>query len=254
MNIFIILICLLVLGFIFVRKYLSVQMGLDLKKFFFRPKNILHHFHFHDREKFEVTVDEMLPDKDKSDPKKAAKAAILYKKAETDLEKGDLRNAQKILIQVIALDPSSIEAYNKLGLIYLRQNQFCKAENIYRKLILSAANDPAFFSNLGLALYSQKKLEEAKGYYKKAIEIDGTRAGRFFSLGQIFHELGEVEAAMDHLKKAVQMEPRNLDYLLSLADFYSGKQMIEEAKQLLGEILILFPNNEMAKEMREGLG
>lgn len=240
-----------ILSAIFLRRYLMVEKGIGMRSLFIRRKDLLRHHHHAGT--FEVTANEVLPPSGSIDPKKIARAAILLKKAEVHLNKGDIRNTEKTLIQAISLDPSCVEAYNKLGLIYLRQSQFGKAESIYRKLILTVASEPAFFSNLGMALYSQHKLEEAKTYYKKAIELDSTRAGRFFSLGQIFHELGELEDALQNLQKAVDMEPRNLDYLLSLAQLYVDSKMYSEAVHLLDEILLMKPENKLAQDLKDRL-
>lgn len=240
-----------ILAAIFLRRYFMVEKGVGIRAFFFRPFRPRGAFFRRPRDVdlFEVTADEVLPPPESVDRKKAARAAILLKKAETQLNRGELKAAEKTFIQAIALNPSLVEAYNKLGLIYLRNAQFGKAESIFRKLILAVTAEPTYFSNLGMALYSQQQFGEAKIYYKRAIELDETRAGRFFSLGQIYKELGEVDSALEHLQKAVQMEPRNPDYMLSLAQFYLERQMPTEARELLNEILLVFPDNEAALEM-----
>jgi tetratricopeptide (TPR) repeat protein len=239
------------LAAIFLAHYLKLEKGISLGTVFFRKKNVVHIAR--EQETAEVTVEEMLPTQDKVDPKNAARADSLVKRAEAQLAKGQNREAEKLLIQALSLDPGAIGAYNKLGLIYLRESQFSKAENIFRKLIVAVVDEPSFFSNLGLALYSQGKLEEAKTHYKKAIELDGGRAGRFFSLGQIHRELGELDDALAHLRKAVEMEPKNLDFMLSLAEFYIDSQKSAEAGQILGEILLIAPDNEMALELGKRL-
>ena len=250
-NFWIVITGLLLLGFIFLKHYLKLEKGISLGKIFFRKKNVVHRVK--DTGNFEVTVEEMIPPPEKIDPKNAARADSLIKRADIHLNKGEVNEAQKLLIQALSLDPSAIEAYNKLGLIYLRQEQFGKAESIYRKLILTVLNEAAYFSNLGLALYSQGKLEEARTHYKKAIELDPGRAGRFFSLGSIMRELGELDEAVAHLRKAVEMEPRNLDFMLSLAEFYLERGLEGETRQLLGEILLLAPDNEMALQLAKKL-
>ena len=248
-NFWIAISCLLLLALIFLGHYLKLEKGISLGRILFRKKNVVHHVK--DTGNFEVTVEEMIPPREKVDTKNAAKAEILLTRAEIFLGKGETRDAEKLLIQAISLDPSAVEAYNKLGLIYLRQELYGKAESIYRKLILTVLNEPAYHGNLGLALYSQRKLEEAKTHYKKAIELDSSRAGRFFSLGQIMRELGELDEAVAHLRKALEMEPRNLDFMLSLAEFYLERDLKGEARQLIGEILLIDPANEMALEMAE---
>jgi len=245
------LLALAVLGAIFLRRYLILEKGISLRTLFFRKKIAVSIEK--EPETTEVTIDEMIPPRDKIDPKNVAKADILIKRAEAQLAKDETRAAEKLLIQALSLDPSAIDAYQKLGLIYLHEQQFNKAENIYKKLVVAVLNEPVFFSNLGLALYSQGKLEEAKANYKRAIELDDSRAGRFFSLAQILSELGESDEAIKHFNKALEMEPRNTDFMLALAEFYFEKKMPSEAKQLLGQILLIVPENQDAQTLLKNL-
>ncbi len=242
-----------ILGFIFLKRYQLVEKG-------YSPLQIFRHrsrrFHLPgfwqekaEKSDFEVTVDEMIPDATKVNPKHALKATSFKKKADAFLKKEDLKNAEKSLIQALSLDPSLQDAYNKLGLIYLRQEQFGKAEMMFRKLAVSGFNDPAYLSNLGLALYQQKKLAEARTFYERALGLDQNRAGRFFSLAQVLYELQEFESALGNFQKAAAMEPKNVDYQLSLAQFYLDRQMFAELKDLLPQILEAFPKNEAAMAM-----
>lgn len=237
-----------ILLFIYLRRYLALEKETSLSQIFFRPKNLFRHNEQEEKGQ-EVTVSEFMPPKKDIDPTDLAKADSCINKSDIVINKGDFKEAEKYLIQALALDPSSIEAHKRLGLLYLKQEQFSKAENIYRKLIVTVTDDPVFFSNLGMALYSQKKLDEAKDFYKKAIELDAKRAGRFFSLGQIHYELEEFDEALKNFKRAIAMDSKNLDYLLTLAHFYVDRKMESEARQVLNEILVDFPDCEEAKAM-----
>lgn len=244
----IVVVGLIILGIIFIRRYMSVEKGIS--SFFGRKQTGAKLLLFHRTpDSFEVTVDEMIPDRSTVDLKKIAKADLMMKKAEASFSKGDYKQGERFLIQTLSLDPSNVNAYHKLGLLYLRQEQFGRAETMYQKLVMSAKNDPVYFSNLAVALYQQKKLDAAKVNYKKAIEMDGSRAGRFFSLAQVLKELGEIQDSLNNFKKAIEMDPKNLDYLLTLAQVYMDANFMDEARQLLGQILVLYPHNEIAKEM-----
>lgn len=234
---------------------MMAERGISSFSLFSRKKGVMDLLSIHKgKDSFEVTVQEMIPERSTVEPKKVAKADTLVKKAEMVLSKGDLKHGEQFLIQALALDPSNIEIYHKLGLLYLKNGQFGKAENMYQKLISSAHLDPVFFSNLGVALYQQKKLEEAKVNYKKAIELDATRPGRFFSLAQVMKELGEVQEALEHFKKAVEMDKGNLDYLLTLAQAYLEADLRAEARLLLDDIVAAFPENQDAKDMMKRAG
>ena len=262
MRTIIIIVGLVILGLIFLRRYLITEKGVTFRKFFVRKKVIMRAPE--GEERHETTADEMLPSKESVDAAGAARANMLYKKAEnlmaasssesSSTSQPDVKEIEKILIQVISLDPSSIDAHHKLGLIYLQQEQFGKAESIYRKLVVSASGDPIYYSNLGLALYSQGKPQEAKMFYKKAIELDSARAGRFFSLGQILSELGEHSDAESNLKKAAEMDAKNLNYQLALAQFLTDRGRLDEAKVLLLDTLKKHPDSMTARLMLEAIG
>lgn len=241
----------LFLIFIFIRRYLITEKNTTLKSILFRKKNLFRHSP--EINSFELTIDEIIPPKDESDTKKIAKADSLLKKAIIFNDRGDKKSAERLLIQSLALDPSSIKTYERLGMIYLHQNQYGKAEIIYKKLTASIIDDPIYYSNLGLAFFSQKKFDDAKSSYVKSLELDDTRAGRFFSLAQVLNELEEYEDALKNYLKALDMDPDNLDYLLTIAHFYIDREMISDAKQLLSEILLLFPDNVDAQSMLQNI-
>lgn len=249
---FIIFIGLIVLGSIFFRRYMMVEKGVSSFLFFGKKKSFSEMLHLHHkREPLELTVEEMIPERSTIDGKKVAKADMMVKKADAAMANGDLKSGEQLLIQALSLDPSNPDAYHKLGLLYLKQEQFGKAEMMYQKLVTSAKEDPVYFSNLAVALYQQKKLEGAKTHYKKSIELDPSRPGRFFSLAQVLKEMGEHQEALEHFQKAVEMDQKNLDYLLTLAEVYIDLGLMDDAKSLLSGTLEVYPGNEIAQEMMQ---
>jgi len=176
-------------------------------------------------------------------------AKMLYSRALKYYEKGDMEEAEKKLIQVTSLDENFHDAFHKLGLIYLKQNQFGKAEAVFKQLTYNVENDPVYLSNLGRALYEQKKYDEALEAYLKSIELDGTRPGRFISTAEVYRQTGDKEKAAEMYKKAIELDPRNLNYLLAFAGFLIEDDKIEHAKEQLQVVLDKEPENEAALEM-----
>lgn len=246
---------LLILTYIFVRRYQILTYGYSPLDIFSKQKKPLTHLFHRETEKHqpEVTIEEIMPKSESIDPKNITKAEILIRKAGILLDKGDHHTAERYFIQATVLDPSSHEAHSKLALIYLKNERFSKAEMLYRKLIVSGYKEPSYLSNLALALFQQHKLEEAKSFYQKAIEADPTRAGRFFSLAHTLYELNEFDQAIDNFRKAIELEPKNLDYLLSLAQVYIERNMNHEAETLLHQILATYPENQAAKDLQKRL-
>jgi len=74
-----------------------------------------------------------------------------------------------------------------LGLAYLKQEQFGKAEMMYRKLTQGATGRSGFFKQPGGgALPAKKNWKEAKNYYSKAIELDNTPRRKVLQPGKGF--------------------------------------------------------------------
>lgn len=242
-----------IVGLIFLRKYLHSERGMHIRDFVFKKRNPHLKVLKDEPASEEITADEMISSSDDIDAKNSAKASILVKKAETKLERGELKEATALLIEALSLDPGSVKSHEKLALCFVHQGNFGKAENIYRKLVLTVTDDPTYYSNLGMALYSQEKFDEARNFYMKALELDDSKAGRYFSLAQVHRELDEIEDAIANFKAAIERDPRNKDYLLSLARFYLDVGYKDDAGQILAEILLVAPSDEIALEMKKEL-
>lgn len=205
------------------------------------------------KEDVEVTAKEMIPDPSTVDPKLVVKGDTYFKKAELEIKRGDLAEAEKMYIKAISMNPSHVISHAKLGSIYLNSEQFGKAELIYRKLVLAVTDDPVYFSNLGLSLFHQEKYLEAKEFYEKAIELDSSRAGRFYSLARVNYLLDDADDAFANIEKALSIDPDNVDYGLTLAHWQMDKHMNKEAKEVLDTILQHWPDNANAQEMLQQL-
>lgn len=173
---------------------------------------------------------------------------MLYSKAMIFYKRGDLESAEKQLIQVTSLDESFLDANNKLGIIYLKQEQFGKAEAIFKQLV-SAAENAVYLSNLGRAQYEQNKLKEALESYLQSIQIDSSRPGRYMSAGQIYRRLDDKEKALEMYKKALELDESNIEYLLTVADFLIEDKRFTQAQFYLEKVLKLQPENDVALDM-----
>lgn len=251
MEIYLIIIAVILVG-IFVRRYLIKVKGIHFeygilpssaKKTAVRNAPIIQKNPISSQETAASTPPKIVP--------KSMEAKVMYSQAMTYFDRGQLEEAEKKLIQVIALDADFHEAVHRLGLIYLKQAQYGKAESIFKKLTNQVNNDAVFCSNLGRALYGQEKMEEALASYLKAIELDPSRAGRFVSAAEIYRQLENDEKAQDMYKKALDLDPSNVDYLLTFAHFLIEDKRFTQAKFYLEKVLKLQPNNSIAIEMMQ---
>ncbi|MBD3156605.1 tetratricopeptide repeat protein [Candidatus Peregrinibacteria bacterium] len=252
MEILLALIILSLIG-IFVRRYYINEKGVYLERALLRAFNGGARIHAkHRRDKQEK------PSKERKAPShvpksvpKTMEAKMLYSKAMIFYERGELKQAEKKLIQVTSLDQHFHDALHRLGLIYLKQAQFSKAEALFRQLTTQRDDHAVYHSNLGRALYEQEKFEEALSSYLRSIELDDSRPGRFISTAEVYRKLGNPKKAHDMYETALKLDPTNLDYLLIFAHFLIDQKHYKEALEYLQKALDKKPDNQVALEMKK---
>ena len=167
-------------------------------------------------------------------------ADLLYSQKQFD-------KAEKIFIEVLAVQPNHLMANNKLGLIYLQREKFIKAEAIFIKLIELEPRNALFYSNLGLSLYNQDKLLEAKQAYEQAVKLE-PKESRLLSLGQVCVDRSNFKEAVNHFSKALEMNPKNTELYFYIADLLIKIQAFNEAKAYINTYLDEKPYSARAKD------
>ena len=254
MEILLILIVAALLG-IFVRKYYILEKGVYIEKVLARKFFGKSHHVQMDREdknnSSETTQERKAPPHAPKSVPKTMEAKMLYSKAMIFYDRGDLNEAEKKLIQVTALDQNFTDAIHRLGLIYLKQAQFSKAEELFKQLINQIEYEAVYHSNIGRALYEQEKFEDALTSYLKSLEIDDSRPGRFVSTAEVYRQLNKKEEAQRMYEAALKLDPTNIDYLLTYAHFLIEEKSFEKARFYLDKVLKIQPDNTIAQEMKK---
>ena len=166
-----------------------------------------------------------------------------FSRADVLFSRGELDEAEPLLLAVLGAEPEHLDAHHKLGLLYMKRSDFPQAELYFSKLV-NLKKDPVYFSNLGAALYQQARLVEAAEAYENAITLDDRRAERLQSLAQVYFELGEDEKALHYFERAARRKPKDMELKLILADYYEKLGRTAEAAAKLEEVLTDDPYNE----------
>lgn len=150
-------------------------------------------------------------------PEMEQKIKALSFAAEEDMKEGKIDEAEKKYIEIISLDHRNIEAYKKLGRLYLEQKNYDHAHETLEHILKLNPNDAETLIDLGL-LQKQK---------------------------------GENEKALLTFERAVQLEPadpQNLDFLIEMSIIVGNKVLAEETFKKLREAN---PENQKLAEFEE---
>lgn len=150
-----------------------------------------------------------------------AKVEALCNRGETLVKAGKDDEAIKCFVQALAVYGAHNETLNKLAMLYLQKQMFSAAAALFKQLG-ELTQDAVHFSHLGLALYQQSDFEGAKEAYQKAVDLDSSRPQRFISLAQVYRSLGQPYNALVAVSKAVELDPENEEF----------KDLMKEIKKL----------------------
>ncbi len=174
---------------------------------------------------------------------------------------GDVEKARWYLEKALSINPRYVEAALNLAIVYSDMGMYEEAHEAYMKARVGSrvkkgdrrikdnlikaklANLHAQIGDLhaGLGLY-----EDAAAEYKKALILQPDFADIRNKLGLAYKEIGRFDDAIAQFKKAIEINPRYEQAYLNLSMVYYARGQREEAKKLLRELILEFPENKLA--------
>jgi tetratricopeptide (TPR) repeat protein len=148
-----------------------------------------------------------------------------------------MEEAEIKIKDVLAKDPSVLEARYILGNIYSKQKKYDEAIEEFRKAL---EVDPDYYSAIfGMATAYKKAgmFDEAIVGFKRMLEMDPKDTKAFLFLGNIYHERGELEEAMNYLKSGIDINPEAPVFHNNLGAVYLKMNMYDEAEQEIEKAL-----------------
>ncbi len=140
--------------------------------------------------------------------------------------------------EVLAKQPDNPAANRGLGYVYLRQNDFDRAAEHFRRAAVADSNDPRvhYFSALlqsreaMMASREPADLSGMRQQLNKAISLDPNYADAYNLMAYVEATSGNLEAALADATQAVQLSPRNDMYLANLAQYQLQAHKWDDAR------------------------
>ncbi len=106
----------------------------------------------------------------------------LFVKADKLFSKKKYKDAEKILIRLVARDPQNVKFYNRLGVIYMEEENY----------------------------------QDAKDAFYEALKLDSKKASRHYNYAMACAEMSEFRNAIESLKHSIKLDKKNKKYQRSL--------------------------------------
>ena len=117
-------------------------------------------------------------------------------------EAGRLDDAERDLEEAYLLRPRDQKVLNLLGLLYFKQENYEKAEEVYRKLAAESPEAHTLFYNLGLIYLKLSRLEDAELAFLKSLQLSKENSKINFYLGSIYERQRRFQDAIFQYRQA----------------------------------------------------
>jgi tetratricopeptide (TPR) repeat protein len=158
-----------------------------------------------------------------------AKPEELLEAANSALGAGNPQAAIPLYQRVVELQPDHKQAWNQLGLSYMRVGQRADAIAAFRKQLDVNPYDEHSNDYLGMILAQQQKYDEAATAFRKQLEINPLDPAAHLSLGEMLLEQHKYAEAIPELDKASSLLPDNPGVEVNLGRAYLNTGEKEKA-------------------------
>jgi tetratricopeptide (TPR) repeat protein len=141
----------------------------------------------------------------------------------------ELSKAIQAYQKVIELDPTYVEAYNNLGIIYQMVGDVDRAFRAYQKATEINPRYEKGHNNLGILLFLNGRYEEAVEAFQKALAINSNNIESHINLGILFKKKGQWEKAIESYRKALAIDPLHKETHYNMALLYEQLENLELA-------------------------
>lgn len=136
--------------------------------------------------------------------------------------------AEKALLTILKFDEKNAAAYNRLGILYAKEQKFDEAIECF-EIAQSLDNNPSSLHNAGLIYLETGAYEKAVMAFRQALDLEGGIPARFLALAKALEKLGQTNEAIEALESAYELDASTttLRQILALYEATGNKDGIE---------------------------
>lgn len=175
----------------------------------------------------EQTIDESAADLPQ---KLSTKLDKLWDIAQESLRDRKYLRAEKALLTILRVDEKNATAYNRLGILYAKQQAYSDAIECF-EIAQSLEPSASSLHNVGLIYYETAHYDKAALAFEQALSMEDSLASRHIAYAKVQEKLGHSKRMIASLERAVEIDPSVQSYNI-LADAYSRTGNEEKAAEL----------------------
>ena len=121
-----------------------------------------------------------------------------------------LKEGISCLKKSIELTPYFSDAWNQMGLAYMRMKEYNLSRTSFLNAIKYNPNDPVINNNYGNLLFNVQQPDSALLYFEKAVNIKADYTDALNNIGSVYGNKGQFQKALTYFEKAYAVDPSNI--------------------------------------------
>ena len=154
----------------------------------------------------------------------------LWEIAQDSLKDRKYLRAEKALLTILRVDERNATAYNRLGILYAKQQAFDDAIECF-EIAQSLEPSASSLHNVGLIYYETEAYDKAALAFEQALAVEEEVPSRHIAYAKVQEKLGNTKKMLTSLERALELE-KNPQTLTILADAYDRTGQQELAGEL----------------------
>lgn len=130
----------------------------------------------------------------------------LWSIAQTSLQDRKYLRAEKALLTILRVDERNASAYNRLGILYAKQQQYKEAIECF-EIAQSLEPSASSLHNVGLIYFETENYDKAAHAFEQALAMDSDHAARHIAYAKVQEKLGHDKKMIESLERAVELDP-----------------------------------------------
>ncbi len=154
----------------------------------------------------------------------------LWEIAQESLKDKKYLRAEKALLTILRVDERNATAYNRLGILYAKQQAYEDAIECF-EIAQSLEPSASSLHNVGLIYFETEQYEKAALAFEQAMAMEEVLAARHIAYAKVQEKLGNDRKMITSLERAMELE-KNPQTMTILADAYDRTGQEEQAAEL----------------------
>lgn len=164
----------------------------------------------------------------------ASKLNQLWDIAQESLRDRKYLRAEKALLTILRVDERNATAYNRLGILYAKQQAYNDAIECF-EIAQSLEPNASSLHNVGLIYFETGNYEKAGLAFEQALGMEEEVAARHIAYAKVQEKLGNKRKMISALERAIELEPSVASYN-ALADAYDASGEEEKASGIRSKL------------------